>query len=635
MATSADILFRILYGSAYTFLHVLLLALLLVTPGDIINQSRTRRDIVSILIVAGAYVFAILVVTFVFFLRLFLKRAVLNSIPKSWVSIEKGDVSKPVRSMISAGLSRSAAVAFVSRPRVVPEELLDEMCPMLVAGVFMHGGSGGGAHHEKEGQGQIGDGDKEDDGPNEGLAADGDGVGKLEKVVRFKKVETMEMEKELGIDLPPCQAVWGAIEHPGWAPPDQLLAPLRARAAGGGSGGGSGGAAAGPLDENINLQYSTVLAELPNLVEAKALTLAPPDPFSLADPPLLDADAVALLERPPYMGLRDYLSHLAELGVIDMQADAPPRDAPAADGDPRSLREIVSSFATAYEYARFSTQMLFHETFRQLMHDLATILRRMTPLDPTVLEDDEDDEYDDSGYDKEGSFSYSEADDRSGSPYFGGDSEEDEDGDIDNNAARSSLTTPPRSRSRHSTHLLTHHHHQQQQQPLQSPQSQLYDPLPQNTSQLARSQSGSSRRSAETTSSGSGSSSTCSTQNSDGTSRRRRPSRQITNPDLASPSVSRNQRRAQQQRLLSPRQDIRQARRPSRTNTRRPSSQASSANSFAQSRHPYAVSSQPSSSSLRSTASSGSVIRLANRGEQSPGLPYVIMTPTASSHDRG
>ncbi|KAL1888968.1 hypothetical protein Sste5346_009236 [Sporothrix stenoceras] len=628
MATSAEIFFRILYGTTYSFLHVLLLALLLVTPGDIINQSRTRHDIVSILIVAGAYVFAILVVTFVFFLRLFLKRAVLNSIPKSWVPIEKGDVSKPVRNMISAGLSRSAAIAFVSRPRVVPDELLDEMCPMLAAGVFMHGGRGsGGAQRDREGSAGGDIGEKED-------GDDDDKQDRLEKAVRFKKVETMEMEKELGIDLPPCQAVWGAIEHPGWAPPDQVLNQSRASRAGGG-GGGSGGSGAGaapppppppptaaggdPFDENINLQYSSVLAELPNLVEAKALTLAPPDPFSAADTPPLDADAVALLERPEYMGLREYLSHLAEIGVIDIQADAPSHEAPAPDGDPRALRDIVSSFATAYEYARFSTHLLTHDMFRQLMHDLAIILRRMTPLDPSVLEDDETD---DGGYDKESAFSYSEADDQSGRPYFGQDSEDDEEDDIDNNPARSSPTTPPQSRSRHSSHLLTHHQQQQQ-----------YDPLPRHTSQLARSHSGSSGRSAETTTSSSGSSSTCSTHDSNGTSRRRRPSRQLINLDLASPSVSRSQRRAQQQPLLSPQNDNRQARRTSRINTRRPSSQPSSSNSFAQSRHPYALSSQPSSASLRSTNSSSSVIRLANRGEQSSGLPYVITTPT-SQFDR-
>ncbi|KIH89195.1 thermatolerance membrane protein [Sporothrix brasiliensis 5110] len=543
MANSAEIFFRVLYATVYTLLHVLLLALLLVTPGDLINQSRYRHDVVSILIVAGAYIFGILVIAIVFFLRLFLKRAVLNSIPKSWVPIEKGDVSKPVRSMISAGLSRSAAVAFMSRPRVVPEELLDEMCPKLAADVFMHGGSGGAPKHH---EGDVIGANEEDGGGSE-LAADGEKADRPPKAVRFKRAETMEMEKALGIDLPPCQAVWGVIEHPGWAPPDQVLHRSRGGGAtsggredgGGGAGGGGsggGGATADPLDENINLQYSTVLAELPNLIEAKALTLAPPDPFSAADPPLFDPDAVALLERPSYMGLREYLYHLAELGVVDIEADAPSRDAPVADSDPRSLREIVSSFATEYEYARFSTRMISNHMFRQLMHDLATILRRMTPLDPSVLEDDEDDEYDESGYDKESSFSFGE--------------EDDEDGDIIDN------TTPIRSRRQCRN---------QQTTPSKPPDEQ---------------------------------SGPC-------------------KPNFATESEACSTTAA----------TITTARCP-------PSQEGIKANHTpALSRHPYALSSQPSSASLRSTNSSGSVIRLADRNEQSSsGLPYVIMAPTASPH---
>ncbi|CAK7213022.1 hypothetical protein SCUCBS95973_001658 [Sporothrix curviconia] len=619
MTSSAAVFFRIIYATAYLFLHVLLLVLLLVTPGDIINQSRDRHDIVSILIVAACYIFAILVVIFVFFLRLFLKRAVLNSIPRSWIPIEKGEVSKPVRSMISAGLSRSAAIAFVSRPRVVPKELLDEMCPMLVAGALIPGSSGA-----QEGAALQG-GEKEDEAALRGS------VPKTEKAVRFKRVETMEMEKELGIDLPPCQAVWGEIEHPGWAPPDRPLCRPGARAAGGGGGGGGGGGAAAgspnPLDENINLQYSVVLAELPNLIEAKAMTLAPPDPMSASDPPMLDAEAVSLLERPLYMGLREYIAHLAGLGVIDLHAEAPVYDkGAAADGDPRLLGAVVSSFAASYEYARFSTHMISHKTFRQLMHDLATILRRMTPLDPGVLDDYDEDADDD---ERDDGYSYSESDNRSGRLYFAGDSEQDGYGDIDNNAARSSPTTPGRSRGRSSgAHLLTSQRRQQTQ-------THTYDFSPQNARHLTMSRSASSRRSVITSSSsssnssGTGSSSSSSSgksQGSDGTSRRRRrPRRQTTAPPLAdedgrdtSPSVGawdqRRQGKGGRRPLLAP---------------RRPSSRASSANSFAQTRQPYAVSNQPSSASLRSTASSGSVIRLADRNEEaSLGLPYVITTQT-------
>lgn len=147
--------------------------------------------------------------------------------------------------------------------------------------------------------------------------------------------------EELGVALPPHDDVWGEIEHPGWASPNS--------------------------DDLPNLQYSTVLAELPNLIEAKALTLAPPDPSSFSDPPMLDPEAVGLLQRPPNLGLRDYIDYLASLGVVDM------------DGD-------VTEFLALYEYARFSARPLSNERFRELMHLFAEVLRDMSPLDLDALE---------------------------------------------------------------------------------------------------------------------------------------------------------------------------------------------------------------------------------------------------------
>ncbi|EPE07550.1 sucrase ferredoxin domain-containing protein [Ophiostoma piceae UAMH 11346] len=653
MASSLRLFFRVVYASIYTFLHILVVALLLVTPGDIINQSRQRHDIVPIIIVSVAYVAAIITVAFVFFLRLFLNRAVLNSIPKSWIPIGKGDVRKHVRKMIAAGLSRSAAIAFVSRPRIVSDELFEDMCPMLSAGArgaegaLMSGGMpnktlGKGAQRasaEKEGEeyeseknnrAEI-DNEKEiNDAQNpsapESISAS---PGSNKKAVRFKRVETVEKEKELGINLPPCLAVWGEIEHPGWAPPNQPVLGSRergARSASGSSGGGDGpgpadlGAAvvaAGALDgEDLTLQYSTVLAELPHLIEAKALTLAPPQ---------LDVEAVALLHRPIYMGLREYLAHLAELGVIDFTASG------GSHGDNRPLGDVLPSFVATYEYARFSTQMLRHEQFRQLMHDLATILRRMTPLDPNLLlddggSDDDGDSY--SAYEKAGSYMYSEGDSR---PFYSGysgysghsqDSTQSDDDDgvdgIDDVAARSSPTTPTRSRSRS---------YQKQQQRVPLPH--ILARAASHSSSAARSQSSASRASTASGSPG-----------------RRGGSRLPQNEDEdvdESDGTSRRRRVPRSGALLQPR-----ARPRARDMRRVPSHASSSANSFAQSRNPYTVSSQPSSSSLRSamsaapsvapstasarsasTASDGGsvIIRLADRNEQSQGLPYVLMLP--------
>ncbi|AEO61978.1 hypothetical protein MYCTH_2312826 [Thermothelomyces thermophilus ATCC 42464] len=143
--------------------------------------------------------------------------------------------------------------------------------------------------------------------------------------------------------------VWGEIEHPGWASPTSHDLP--------------------------NLQYDTVVTELPNLIEAKAITLAPPDPDSRREPPTLDPDAVALLQRPGSMGLREYLAYLTELAVL---APLP----------------TTTEFLARYEAARYSGRPLSNEQFRSLMHLFAGILHNMHPLSPAALaryEDDGDD----------------------------------------------------------------------------------------------------------------------------------------------------------------------------------------------------------------------------------------------------
>lgn len=155
----------------------------------------------------------------------------------------------------------------------------------------------------------------------------------------MKSVEAIG--QDVGIRLPSQRALWGTIEQNGWASPNAQELP--------------------------NLQYSTVLSELPNLVEAKALTLAPIDPTTSAndppiDPPLLDAEAAALLQRQAGMSLRQYLEHLADLGVVDMEAGA-------------------SEFLNIYEDARFSNKPMSGAKFKEMMNLFADILRTMTAMD--------------------------------------------------------------------------------------------------------------------------------------------------------------------------------------------------------------------------------------------------------------
>ncbi|GMG08124.1 unnamed protein product [Aspergillus oryzae] len=150
-------------------------------------------------------------------------------------------------------------------------------------------------------------------------------------------------------DRPP----WGSVEHPGWSSPASPDLP--------------------------DLPYRTVIQELPNLIEAKAVSLAPPDPFLTAtrsfDPSspgaeqsIPDTRVVDILRRPVSMGLREYLQHLASLNVIQ-----PP--------------EIGAEFIALYERARFSSRELHETEFRDLMHIFAGLLRGMKSLDTHIMDD--------------------------------------------------------------------------------------------------------------------------------------------------------------------------------------------------------------------------------------------------------
>ncbi|RAH57255.1 hypothetical protein BO85DRAFT_398680 [Aspergillus piperis CBS 112811] len=151
-------------------------------------------------------------------------------------------------------------------------------------------------------------------------------------------------------DNPP----WGQVEHPGWSSPSCPDLP--------------------------DLPYRTVVQELPHLIEAKAVSLAPPDPiftatqralhapFPETEESIPDTRVVEVLRRPISMGLRGYLQHLAALNVVD-----PP--------------EIGMEFVALYERARFSTRELHEAEFRTLMHVFAELLRGMKVLDPQILDE--------------------------------------------------------------------------------------------------------------------------------------------------------------------------------------------------------------------------------------------------------
>lgn len=300
--SAASLIFLIIYNFFYYFLYLVLFAFLVVTPIDLIQQDVKRGRRYDILVIAICYVATILVVAFIYATRLYINRSVLASIPKSWIPIEKGDVPRDVRQMVVDGLGRSAAIAYEARPRV----------PTVVVARA----EGGGESMQ--------------------ISAGSGGPPWLET----SKETAVSGGGGIGIELPAQKPVWGEIEHPGWASPTSRDLP--------------------------NLQYDTVVEELPNLIEAKALTLAPPDPESHAEPPALDPDAVVILQRPDFMGLREYLMHLTDLAVL---APLP----------------TTTEFLAKYEAARFSARPLTNEQFRSLMHFFAEILRNMHPLSPITL----------------------------------------------------------------------------------------------------------------------------------------------------------------------------------------------------------------------------------------------------------
>lgn len=305
--SALHIIFRVIYDSFYVFLSLIVLLLLLVTPADNVRLALQNRQNLHVLTTVVCLSATLLFVVLLYFARLYVNRTALANIPKPWIPIGRGEVKKSVRKMIVASLSRSAAIAYESKPRVAPARPPTAMT------------------------------DPED--LEEEAKAEGKDRKSTLRVFRLKKAPTVE--DKMGITLPPHRAVWGEIEHYGWSSPNSIDLP--------------------------NLQYSTVISELPNLIEAKALTLAPPLPEPIhADPPVLDPEAIGLLQRPDNLALRQYLTQLAELGVL-----APSR--------------TTADFLSAYEYARYSTRPISNARFRELMHLFAELLRSMQPLDPAVL----------------------------------------------------------------------------------------------------------------------------------------------------------------------------------------------------------------------------------------------------------
>ena len=144
-----------------------------------------------------------------------------------------------------------------------------------------------------------------------------------------------------------CEPPWGSIKHPGWSSPSSLDFP--------------------------NVQFSKVIDELANIIEAKAVSLASPDndieggaSDLMTGVYISNEEAIALLRRSIDMDLREYLARLMSFGIMNDE-------------------DIVVSFLAQYEKARYSGEELKETQFRDLMISFSTVLSAMADIKKPAL----------------------------------------------------------------------------------------------------------------------------------------------------------------------------------------------------------------------------------------------------------
>lgn len=321
---------RLLNYTVFTLLSTILLCLILLTPADAIYQCYVTKRLTNIFIITGGYVVTFLLVVLIYATRIYTNRSVLGGIPKAWIPVEKEDVGKSVRRLVVEGLGRSALIAWGARPREVKARGHAQQAHAL-ADPDVYG------HDDEERKGLL---------------------------------------RGFDFDVDPANPPWGVIEHPGWSAPESSLSTSAPTITTGDS---------QPLP---GLCYRTVVRELPHLIEAKAVSLAPPDPVfrlrstnqnypspegeadewagSEEGQEIPDTRIVAILRRPPTMALRSYIQHLTELSILN-----PP--------------ETGVEFLALYERARFSGKDLYEDEFRALMGVFADLLRGMRFSDHRLL----------------------------------------------------------------------------------------------------------------------------------------------------------------------------------------------------------------------------------------------------------
>lgn len=104
--------FHIFYSSTFTLLFLLLFALLLATPSDLIAQSRPKA-LSNIFTIAGGYILVLLLSLGIYISRVLSNRRSLASIPRKTPL----DFPRRVKAVVEANILRSAEVAVQALPR--------------------------------------------------------------------------------------------------------------------------------------------------------------------------------------------------------------------------------------------------------------------------------------------------------------------------------------------------------------------------------------------------------------------------------------------------------------------------------------------------------------------------------------
>ncbi|OBT51860.1 hypothetical protein VE04_08578 [Pseudogymnoascus sp. 24MN13] len=311
----------IFYTTLYALLALILLVLLIIPPADAIRQALTNRQLYNVFVITSVYFVTALFALLFYASRLYTTRTILASIPKPYLPLTPADLPPKVHSLIRDALRRSALVAWNARPHTPATNTaavdIGLACPLPSATI---------------------------EPTSRGLAQH------THRVLRRRRRRRREAEAADAALMPTADPVWGPIAHAGWSPPTSPDLP--------------------------NLHYAPVIAELPHLIEAKAVALSG-----------ATAGSLALLPRRASAGLREYMVVLLELKVLD--AGVPWRE-----------------FVGGYEEARFSGRAVGEEEFRGLMGLFAEVLRGVRPLGGGPVEEsesemeEEDENDDDEGADE-------------------------------------------------------------------------------------------------------------------------------------------------------------------------------------------------------------------------------------------